>query len=149
MSSSPEARDERHSLPVPQPTAVQEEYFAGLRRHETLIPRCDACGSWQWYPREMCASCHGWSMSWRAVEPVGEVYSFTTQHHATGSKFDVMLPYTVALVALDEAPGVRLVGRLVDVRPHDARIGLRVRGTYVDATEETTYLVFGSTGVTE
>jgi uncharacterized OB-fold protein len=37
------------------------------------------------------------------------------------------VPYAVALVDLDEQPGLRLPGRVVGVEPDDVHIGMRVK----------------------
>ena len=82
------------------------------------------------------------ALSWTKVDPTGTIYSFTTQHHATGSKFDAELPYSVAVVKLDAAPDVKLVGPVNNVTPEEIHIGQRVRGTFLDATPEVTFLHF-------
>lgn len=39
-------------------------------------------------------------------------------------------PYVVAMVELDEAPGVRLIANIVGSAPDDVRIGAAVRGVF-------------------
>ncbi len=42
------------------------------------------------------------------------------------------IPYVVALVDIDDAPGVRLPARLVGVEPEDVKIGMTVAVEFVD-----------------
>jgi uncharacterized OB-fold protein len=136
-----------YDKPLPRPTPVDQPYWDGLKTHRMLVQQCDDCGARQWYPREMCSSCAGFSLSWASVEPEGEVYTFTTQHHATGSKFDADLPYTVVVVRLDESPEISLVGRLVGAEA--PWIGMKVAGAYLDATEDFSLLLFRPAGAPE
>ena len=41
------------------------------------------------------------------------------------------VPYVVAIVELDEQPGFRIPGRIVDVDPDDVQIGMRVQARIV------------------
>jgi uncharacterized OB-fold protein len=52
------------------------------------------------------------------------VHSVTAVHHSFVPGVDV--PYTVALVELDEQPGLRLLTNVVDCAPERVRIGMRV-----------------------
>ena len=60
------------------------------------------------------------------------MYSFIVQHHRVAPGFAEELPYVIALVTPDEAPGVRLLGRVVDT-PHEAvKIGKPAQVVFVD-----------------
>jgi uncharacterized OB-fold protein len=131
-----------YDKPLPRPTGIDHAYWDGLKAHELRVQRCDECGVLQWYPREMCSACSSFALSWTTVDPRGTVYSYTTQHHPTGSKFDGEIPYTVAVVQLEEAPEINLVGRLVGVPPDQVAVGMPVTAEYVDATEDFTLLLF-------
>src|ERR1700677_126556 len=133
---------EPYSKPLPKPTRIDKPYWEGLSRHELLVQRCDDCRVFQWYPREMCSNCTSFSLSWTPVSPDGTLYSFTTQHHSTGFKFDKDLPYTVALVQPSGVPGLGLGGLFDNAEADPVRIGMPVEGVFVNATSEVTFLHF-------
>jgi len=54
----------------------------------------------------------------------GSVYSYTTVWRAPSNVYRQHVPYTVALIDLDE--GFRMLAGLQDVPPDDAIMGLRV-----------------------
>ncbi len=137
--------DVEYKKPLPRPTETDQAHWEGLKRHQVLVQRCDDCQTWLWYPRQMCSNCASFALSWTEVDPAGTIYSFTTQHHATGSKFDSELPYSVAVVELDAAPEVKLVGPVNNVTPDEIHIGQQVRGIFLDATAEVTFLHFEPT----
>jgi hypothetical protein len=64
------------------------------------------------------------------------VFSHAVVHRAFGA--DVAVPYVVALVTLDDAPGVRLVSNLVDVAPDDVAIGMPVEVVFDDVSADVT-----------
>jgi uncharacterized protein len=59
------------------------------------------------------------------VSGFGTVYSYTVNYQPWIP--DVPVPYTLAIVELDEDYGLRVSTRLTGVEPGDVRIGLRVK----------------------
>jgi len=84
---------------------------------------CNTCGAKLFPPRDVCPEC-----SQPAYEPFtfsgkGEVYSYSTMHHAP-FHFEEYLPYSVALIRLEEGPLV--TAQLTDVDPEQVEIGMPV-----------------------
>ena len=90
------------------------EFWAAAARHELVIPRCDSCGAYCWYPRDKCRACKGESFTWAPMSGRGRLFSWTVVRHAFLKQFAEDVPFATGLVALDEDPAVRLVTRLVD-----------------------------------
>ena len=97
---------------LPGTDAVVEPWWEGTRQKRLLVQRCSSCHTAQLYPRALCASCGAGADLLAFVEASGRgtVVSFTEIHRAPNPAFAV--PYTVALVRLDEGPVIltRLVG---------------------------------------
>lgn len=85
-------------------------YWQAAEQRKLVIQRCSACGRHQFYPRPFCIECQSDDVSW--VEVVGTA----TVHSQTTTRLQVIPelvpPYVVALVELDEGP--RLVTNIVD-----------------------------------
>ncbi|SRR6266508_6598675 len=116
------------TLPPPQPDPdVDTAPFWKATAGGTLqMCRCQQCRRWQQPPLERCRSCAGRT----AFEPVsgeGTVYTFIVQRQPAVVGYFDQVPYAVALVELDEQPGLRLPGRVVDVDAGAVTIGMRVR----------------------
>jgi hypothetical protein len=62
----------------------------------------------------------------------GTVYSFTVVHRAFVPSLAAKVPYVVAIVALDDIFGIRIVSNLVDVDPPTVRVGLAVELVWED-----------------
>ncbi len=118
MGGVPEFPPDRHPLTDPFWQAAADGLVA--------LPYCGVCGRWQWYPLAG-AACHPETdLVWRTVPGEGSIFTFTRVERAfLPSGGDP--PYTVALVELDAALGVRLVTVLVGPRSDEPTIGDRVR----------------------
>lgn len=120
--------------PLPEITAESRPFWDGCRRHELLVQRCRACGTFQHYPRGVCARCWGADLEWRPSAGRGTVYTFTVVHRSQAPGFKERLPYVLAYVELEE--GVQVLTNLVGCAPGDVAIGMPVRVTFEDVTPE-------------
>ena len=121
----------RDDFPLPDtewdPT---REFWAGAARGELLIPRCDACAAYTWYPREHCGTCRGDEFTWTVMSGRGRLFSWAVVTRAFLPQFASNVPFVSALVALDEDPVVRLVTEIVDCEAGDLRFDMPVRVVY-------------------
>jgi uncharacterized protein len=93
------------------------------QRYSLKAEVCEACGNTIFPPRDVCPHCAQQHQTWTTLSGRGEVYSYTTMHSApTG--FEEYVPYTVALVKLDEGPMV--TAQLTDIDAQEIFIGMQV-----------------------
>jgi hypothetical protein len=71
---------------------------------------CGDCRRATHPPTSRCPHCGGTHTDWKAAAGTGTVYAWTTVTHQVHPDYPV--PYTVVVVQLDDAPEVRLVGRI-------------------------------------
>jgi len=100
------------------------------------------CGYKSFPPRKVCPKCKENPQSTARFIGTGEVYSYTTMYEAPEG-FEEYVPYTVALIALDDGPMIS--AQLTDVEPEDVAIGLRVEMVIRKLKEqgETGLIVYG------
>jgi uncharacterized OB-fold protein len=118
--------------PLPLEDADQQPYWDGANRHELVVQRCAACGKLVHPPGPGCPWCGAGEFSWVSLgsEVDGSVYSFIVVHRPFLQSFVDESPYVVALVDVDDAPGIRITANIVDVDPSAVSIGMRVRMTW-------------------
>jgi uncharacterized OB-fold protein len=85
-------------------------FWEAAARGELCLRRCVSCGNFLHMPRAYCSACQSWETRWEPVSGRGRLYSYTVAAHQVHPAFPV--PYTIVLVEVDDAPGVRLVGSL-------------------------------------
>jgi uncharacterized OB-fold protein len=127
----------RADFPLPDlADSLTREFFAGAARGELVIPRCERCDRWVWYPEETCPGCDG-PLTWRTTSGRGRLFSWAVVHRPFLPAFAEMVPFVTALVSLEEAPEVRIVTYVVDVDPGDLADGLPLEATFRDLSVPT------------
>jgi uncharacterized OB-fold protein len=91
--------------------------------------RCEDCAAFIHPPRPVCRSCLSERVRPEAVAGTGVVDTFTVNHQAWYPELEV--PFVIARVALDGAPGVLLTTNIVGCPPESVEIGDRVRVTFL------------------
>jgi uncharacterized OB-fold protein len=119
--------------PIPQITDDNGAFWTGGRDGELLIVRCGACGFWVHPPSPRCPKCLSDAVAPSAVSGRGTVYSYTINRQAWVPGLEV--PFVLAIVELDEQPGLRLMTNLVDCLPEEAEIGMPVEVAFVERGE--------------
>lgn len=117
-------------------------HYAELAAGRLSFPWCEDCQRFHWYPMPRCPHCRSEHVAWRAVRPQGELYSWTEIHHAFDARYSGPLPYIVALIEFADAPGVRLIGNLVDARAETLACGLRVEADFTRVADGDGAFVF-------
>lgn len=113
-------REMRAEFPLPDvawPTL--EPFWRGAAENELLIPRCEGCDRFDWYPSSTCRHCGSESRRWEPVSGSATLFSWSVVRYPWISQFASLLPMITALVVLDEDSAVRLATRIVDVGPAD------------------------------
>jgi hypothetical protein len=108
------------------------EFWSGAARGELVIPRCNACDAWIWYPRDACPGCAGTDLTWQPVSGRGTLFSWALVERALFAPFKHKAPYVTGLVALEEDPAVRIVTNLVDCDPGSLEIDMPVHVVFRD-----------------
>lgn len=124
----------RRSPKEPVISKLGAGHWEAAREGRLAIQHCDDCGQWVHYPSAICDRCLSTSLSWQDVSGQGTVESFSTVYRGFAPEFEQDLPYTVALVQLDE--GLNLLTWLVGVEPDAADIGMRVEVVFERISDE-------------
>jgi uncharacterized OB-fold protein len=119
--------------PVPQITDQNGAFWTGGRDGELLIIRCTSCGYLIHPPTPRCPHCLTDAVEPQAVSGRGTVYSYTINRQAWVPGLEV--PFVIAMVELDEQPGLRLMTNIVDCPTEEVEIGMPVEVAFVERGE--------------
>lgn len=102
-------------------------FWDGVRAEKIILQSCGECGYMRWPPAPRCPECLSTTAQWKEAAPTGILMSHATYHRALSADTATAVPYSVALVRLDDGP--QLYGRL---EPHDAgaKAGAAVRACF-------------------
>jgi uncharacterized protein len=122
--------------PQPLPDVDSAPFWAATASGVLALCRCGTCSAWMHPPLERCRYC-GAATAFEELDGSGTIAARIVMHRSSvpgqGSA-----PHAIVLVDLDNAPGIRLTGRVtdpatnIDVEPSDVRVGQRVTATIVD-----------------
>jgi uncharacterized protein len=87
--------------------------------------RCQACSAFVHPPRPVCRRCLSEKVAPEAVAGTGTIDTYTVNYQAW--RPDLEVPYVIARVAIDGAPGVFLPTNIVGCAVDAVEIGDRVR----------------------
>lgn len=111
--------------PAPKIDSHTAEFWRRLGDGSFELQRCKECGRYRYPPRNHCPGCLANEFDWVKATGSGTVYTYITYERAFHPAFAAAVPYTVALVELDEK--VRVWARMSDgVSDNDVTIGSQV-----------------------
>ena len=110
---------------LPKLDGDNREFWTRGEHGELVIERCGACGHYVHPPRPICPECLSRDVGYVPVSGRGSVLSYTVNHQPWNPT--MAPPYVIALVELDEQPGLRLMTNVVGCEPDDVDFGMRVR----------------------
>ena len=123
----------------PEITEANAPFWNGLAQGEVRLQKCAACGAHQYPQESFCYACGAQELAWVAVAGEGTVYSYTVVHQLYHEAFKPFLPYTVAIVQMDEGP--RMLSAMLGLQ-RPVRIGERVKPSIRGVDEDKAFLTY-------
>ena len=116
--------------PLPELTAENTAFWTGGSEGKLMIAFCKDCAAAIHPPQLVCPKCWCEMIDSRAVVGTGTVYSYTVNHQPWAPEMAV--PSALAVVDLDDAPGVRVTAEVVNVDPETVTMGQRMRVSFLN-----------------
>jgi acetyl-CoA acetyltransferase/uncharacterized OB-fold protein len=113
------------SVALPAITEWNRFYWTSGSDGKLRLQSCGTCGSLQHPPTPVCRRCGADHPAPQEVSGRGTVQSHTTNYQPWSA--DALEPYSVAVVALDENPAIRITTNIVGCDPEQVHVGMRVR----------------------
>ncbi|MCC7079678.1 MAG: OB-fold domain-containing protein [Burkholderiales bacterium] len=109
---------------LPEIDRTNAPFWHGLASGELRLQKCARCSMHQYPAETFCYACGAQALDWVRVAGEGTIYSFVVVHQQYHKAFKDFLPYTVAIVQMDEGP--RMLSAMLGLQ-RPARIGDRVK----------------------
>ncbi|WP_043258999.1 Zn-ribbon domain-containing OB-fold protein [Streptomyces prunicolor] len=108
---------------APVPDRYSAFYWENAARGRLAVQACEECGQVQFPPNAVCESCQSQSLTARPVSGRATLYAMTVIRQAFHPAWKDSLPYVIAQVQLDDAPGIRIQTNIVQADPADLKAG--------------------------
>ena len=105
---------------------------------ELRVQFCKDCGACQFPPEEVCTACRSHDQEFRSLSGEGTVESAVEVTFPVHPLLADRVPYNVAVISLDGAPGCNAIGNVVNRGPREVAIGQRVRAIFEESTDPNT-----------
>jgi uncharacterized OB-fold protein len=111
--------------PLPRLDADNRAFWTGGAQGQLLLTQCQDCRTFVHPPKPVCRKCLSENVKPVAVAGTGVVDTFSVNHQKWHPALEV--PYVVARVAVDGAPGVYLTTNIVGCPVDAVDVGNKVR----------------------
>jgi uncharacterized protein len=110
---------------LPEITAENAFFWRAGATGTLRFNRCQACGHYVHPPLPICPVCKSREVRDEPVSGMGTVLTFTVNRQVWEEGLEA--PYVIAIVGIDEQPGLRLTTNVINCAIEKVRIGMRVR----------------------
>ena len=121
-------------MPHPLAAATTLGWWKAAAEHRLVVQACSSCGATRLPPAPVCAECRSDEAGWLDVSGKGTVYTYTTVHRPIAAGQE--LPFVIAVIALEDAGGVRIISNLVEIEPGEVEVGLPVEVVWEDMSAD-------------
>jgi len=118
---------------LPQLTPENEHFWRSGARGELCFLRCAACAHLVHPPAPRCPACLGSALAPAAVSGRATLVTYTVNHHPWVPGFAP--PYVIAIVEIEEQPGLRLTTNLVGCADREIEIGMPLSVVFEEAKD--------------
>ncbi|MGB8403205.1 MAG: OB-fold domain-containing protein [Mycobacterium sp.] len=122
MTSSPISAHPPRILPTPDDASLP--YWTAGADGKLRIAHCASCSQYVHPPQLRCPQCNS-VLDFVAMSGSGVLFTYTVSYQQFHPH--VPTPFVIALVELDEQPGLRLVTNIVDSEPDSLYCGMPVQ----------------------
>jgi uncharacterized OB-fold protein len=115
----------------PVPDTVDQPFWDGCNENRIVLQHCADCDRFQHPPAPACAACGtAGRLRWREVAGRGTIYSYGVVYDTPVASLQPDQPFNVAVIDLDEAPGVNMLAHLPGRAVDDVPIGAAVHAVF-------------------
>ena len=119
--------------PLPELTPENTAFWTSGAEDRLTIAFCSDCDHAIHPPQLICPKCWSENVAFKAVPGTGTVYSYTVNHQPWMP--DMPVPFALAVVDVDGAPGVRVTAQVVTDDPSSVAIGQKMKVSFVNSDD--------------
>lgn len=98
---------------IPVPDALSQPFWDAVNEQRLVLQNCAACDMLQYPPRQTCATCgSAENLEWKEVSGRGHISNYIVIEDGRLDRRMSDQPYNLAVVTLDQAPGINFYSNL-------------------------------------
>ena len=112
----------------PIPGDIDKPFWDACNREELVVQNCKSCDRMQHPPKEKCGGCNSSdNLEWREMSGKGTISTYIVVHDTPVTILQAEQPFNVAVVKLDEDPGITMLSHLPGTATDAVPIGAKVQ----------------------
>lgn len=111
---------------IPVPSPAHKPFWDALNERRLVVQRCTACSRLHYPPRQRCDQCNGDKFDWKDVKGRGHVLEYFVIRDTRIKRMMGDQPINMALITLDEDPGLNFLSNLPGTPPGQVPVGAPV-----------------------
>jgi uncharacterized OB-fold protein len=109
------------------PDALTQPFWDAANEERLVIQNCQACNRLQHPPAPRCGQCgSGDSLQWKEMGGRGKIYNYGVVYDCPVRLLQEDQPFNVAVIMLDEDPGIQMYSHLPGTPVDEVPVGARV-----------------------
>ncbi len=109
------------------PDELTKPFWEAANEGRLVIQNCTACNRLQHPPAPRCGACSsGDNLEWRQLSGKGRIYNYGVVHDCPVRLLQEDQPFNVAVIMLDEDPGIQMFSHLPGTPPDEVPVGAAV-----------------------
>jgi len=109
------------------PDELTKPFWDAANEERLVIQNCQACNRLQHPPAPRCAQCgSGDHLAWKEMSGRGKIYNYGVVYDCPVRLLQENQPFNVAVIMLDEEPGIQMFSHLPGTPVDDVPVGASV-----------------------
>ncbi len=110
-----------------EPDELTREFWDAANEERLAIQNCKACDTLQHPPETRCHRCGAaGELEWKTMSGRGTIYHYGVVHDCPVALLQDDQPFNVAVIMLDEDPGIQMFSHLPGTPVDEVPVGARV-----------------------
>lgn len=111
---------------IPVPDELSKPFWDAVNEKRLVLQRCENCHNLQYPPRKTCGICGSDKLKWEEVKGRGHISTYVVVEDGRLARRIPDQPYNIALITLDEDPGINFYSNLPGVPVDKVPVGAQV-----------------------
>lgn len=104
------------------PDELTRGFWAAANEDRLVIQSCLGCDRLQHPPAPSCSSCGGSDLEWKEMSGKGRIYNYGVVHDCPIRSLQDDQPFNVAVITLEDDPGIQMFSHLPGVPADDVPV---------------------------